>query len=124
MNGWLYIIKNGDLYKIGITKNFHSRMRQLKPDFVVAKLYSKDFKQLERDLHKRYKDVRIPQTEYFRLDHQQINEIKKRISNFYYPNNITIGILIRSISLTIILFSFLYLFLSLTINDLSYKLFI
>ena len=75
MTGWLYLIKNGDLYKIGITSNFDRRMRQLKPDCIVAKLYSKEFKKLERELHKKYKNVRIPQTEYFRLDHFQINEI-------------------------------------------------
>ena len=44
MKGWLYLIKNGDLYKIGITRNFDNRMRQLNPDSIVAKLYSNDFK--------------------------------------------------------------------------------
>ena len=77
MSGWLYLIRNKDLYKIGITKNFENRMRQLKPDYIVAKLYSRDFKQLEKELHKRYKKVRIPQTEYFRLDQKQIKQIHK-----------------------------------------------
>ena len=40
MSGWLYLIRNRDLYKIGITKKFESRMRQLKPDNIVAKLAS------------------------------------------------------------------------------------
>ena len=35
MSGWLYLIRNRDLYKIGITKNFDSRMRQLNPDNIV-----------------------------------------------------------------------------------------
>ena len=51
MSGWLYLIRNRDLYKIGITKNFDNRMRQLKPDNVVAKLYSSDFAKLEKKLH-------------------------------------------------------------------------
>ena len=28
MSGWLYLIKNKDLYKIGITKNLENRMRE------------------------------------------------------------------------------------------------
>ena len=48
MSGWLYIIRNGDLYKIGITKNIEQSMRQLRPDYIVSKLFSSDFKQLER----------------------------------------------------------------------------
>ena len=59
MSGWLYLIRNRDLYKIGITRNFESRMRQLKPDNVVAKLYTSEFMKIERELHKRYKKYRI-----------------------------------------------------------------
>ena len=76
MNGWLYLIRNRDLYKIGITKNFEKRMQQLKPDSVVAKLYSRDFLKLERELHNRYKQFRIPQTEYFRLRQYHLQERK------------------------------------------------
>ena len=119
MIGWLYIIKNGDLYKIGITRNFENRMCQLKPDHVVAKLYSRDFKKLEREFHKRYRNVRIPQTEYFRLDHIQIKEIKHRINSFYYPKGITFWIFLRSISLLFVICLFLLLFLALNINDIN-----
>ena len=77
MKGWLYLIRNRDLYKIGITKNFENRMRQLKPDNVVAKFYTADFVKLERELHNRYKKFRIPQTEYFRLENSHVKEIKQ-----------------------------------------------
>ena len=119
MRGWLYLIKNGDLYKIGITKNLDSRMRQLKPDSILAKLYSTDFKQLEREFHKRYKNVRIPQTEYFRLDDFQIKDIKQRISKLSYPMSITFWIFIKSIYLLLLLFLFLVLIISLFINDIN-----
>ena len=59
MSGWLYLIKNGDLYKIGVTRNFENRMKQLKPDYVVARLYSFNYRQLEKEFHKRYKGVRF-----------------------------------------------------------------
>ena len=75
MSGWLYLIRNRDLYKIGITKNFENRMRQLKPDNVVAKFYTPDFMKLERELHNRYKKFRIPQTEYFRLKNYQLKAV-------------------------------------------------
>ena len=77
MSGWLYLIRNRDLYKIGITKNFENRMRQLKPDNVVAKFYTADFVKLERELHNRYKKFRIPQTEYFRLEQHHLPYLLK-----------------------------------------------
>jgi len=117
MRGWVYLIKNGDLYKIGITRKFENRMRQLKPDYVVAKLYSTHFMVLEKEFHKRYKKVRIPQTEYFRLDRTHIKEIKQRLKNFHYPISITFDIFVNSISYVLILFVLLLLFNSLSIND-------
>ena len=101
MIGWLYLIRNKDLYKIGITKNFENRMRQLKPDDVVIKLYSRDFLRLERELHKRYKKYRIPQTEYFRLEDHHLKEIKIRLSQLEYPLKIVSGLFIKSLFIII-----------------------
>jgi len=119
MTGWLYIIKNGDLYKIGITKNIDRRMRELKPDYIVAKLYSRDFKELEKEFHKKFKKFRIPQTEYFRLDHIQIREIKQRISKLNSPIIITFSIVIETILFLLILFLTVFSFISLYINNLK-----
>jgi len=119
MSGWLYLIRNRDLYKIGITKNFENRMRQLKPDNVVAKFYTSDFVKLERELHNRYKKFRIPQTEYFRLKNSHINEIKQRISILNYPLSLTFGICIKSILLLLLFFILTLVVISLYINDLN-----
>ena len=119
MSGWLYLIRNRDLYKIGITKNFENRMRQLKPDIVVAKFYTADFVKLERELHNRYKKLRIPQTEYFRLKNSHIKEIKKRIYILNYPLNLTLGICIKSILLLFLLFFLTLVVISLYINNLN-----
>ena len=119
MSGWLYLIKNRDLYKIGITKNFENRMRQLKPDNVVAKLFTSDFVKLEKELHKRYKKFRIPQTEYFRLENSHVKEIKQRIYILNYPLSLTFGICIKSILLILLLFFLTVVVISLYINDLS-----
>ena len=117
MSGWLYLIRNRDLYKIGITKNFDNRMRQLKPDNVVAKFYTADFVKLERELHNRYKKLRIPQTEYFRLENSHIKEIKKRIYILNYPLSLTFGICIKSILLLLFIFFLTLLVISLYINN-------
>ena len=119
MSGWLYLIRNRDLYKIGITKNFENRMRQLKPDNVVAKFYTADFVKLERELHNRYKKFRIPQTEYFRLENYHIKEIKKRIYMLNYPLSLTFGICIKSILLLLLFFFLTVVVISLYINDLN-----
>ena len=119
MSGWLYLIRNRDLYKIGITKNFENRMRQLKPDNVVAKFYTADFVKLERELHNRYKKFRIPQTEYFRLEKSHVKEIKQRIYILNYPLSLTFGICIKSILLLLFIFFLTLLVISLYINDLN-----
>ena len=119
MSGWLYLIRNRDLYKIGITKNFEKRMRQLKPDNVVAKLYTSDFLKLERELHNRYKKIRIPQTEYFRLKDHHVKEIKQRIYQLDYPLSLFLGVFIKSFFITIFIFFLLMIVLSLNINDIN-----
>ena len=119
MSGWLYLIRNRDLYKIGITKNFENRMRRLKPDNVVAKLYTRDFLKLERELHHRYKEFRIPQTEYFRLQDYHLREIKQRISKLDYPMSLIFIIFIKSLLLIMLIFFLLFLSLSLNINDVN-----
>ena len=117
MSGWLYLIRNRGLHKIGITKNFENRMRQLKPDNVVAKLYTSDFLKLERELHNRYKKYRIPQTEYFRLKDCHIQEIKQRISKLDFPMSLIIGIFIKTLLFILLLFFLTLVFISLNIND-------
>ena len=119
MSGWLYLIRNRDLYKIGITKNFENRMRQLKPDSIVAKLYSNDFLKLERELHKRYTKYRIPQTEYFRLDDYHVKEIKQRISKLDYPIIVNYLIFTKSLLFTLLIFFLILIFISLSINDIN-----
>ena len=81
MSGWIYLIRNGGLHKIGITQNFEQRMNQLKPDDIVAKKKTDNYVELERQLHNEYAAVRPPQTEYFRLTSSGVNQVKKTINN-------------------------------------------
>lgn len=120
MNGWLYLIQNGNLYKIGITRKFNTRMRQLKPDNIIAKLYSSNFRQLERELHKKYHSVRIPQTEYFRLNAYQVKEIKEKLIKLYYPSGIASGVFKKVLLLLLFFFVSLILIISLNSNNIRY----
>ena len=119
MRGWIYLIKNRYLYKIGITRKFDNRMRQLRPDNVVLKLFTSDFIKLERELHNRYKKFRIPQTEYFRLEPYHLKEIKQRISNLDYPISLTIEIFVKVVLFILLLFFLILIFFSLNINDID-----
>ncbi len=73
--GFVYLIRNDDIYKIGITDNLLRRFNQLKPDEVLNVVRCSNFEKLEKDLHKKFKEFRIPQTEYFRLNKNQIEEV-------------------------------------------------
>ena len=87
MSGWVYLIRNGDLHKIGITQNLEQRMKTLKPDEIVRTYKSEDYEALEKQLHKRYKNVRIPQTEYFRLQEGQLEDCKAALEGGYRSEN-------------------------------------
>ena len=82
MNGFVYLIRNKDLYKIGITQNLDQRMSQLKPDEIISVLETQNYDQIEKDLHQKYKDVRIPQAEYFRLTFSQATDCKMFLDSY------------------------------------------
>ena len=73
--GFVYLIRNQDIYKIGITDNLLRRFNQLKPDEVLNVVRCSNFESLEKELHKKFKEYRIPQTEYFRLSKNQIEQV-------------------------------------------------
>ena len=73
--GYVYFVRNGELFKIGITENMLRRLRELVPDELLNVVRCSNFQEVERELHRRFKDVRLPQTEYFRLSDQQVQEV-------------------------------------------------
>tara|TARA_S200000501_G_scaffold372554_1_gene417798 strand:- start:570 stop:1601 length:1032 start_codon:yes stop_codon:yes gene_type:complete len=77
--GFVYFIRNKDIYKIGITQNMLQRMEQLKPDELLDSIRCINYKELEREIHSKFKGCRIPQTEYFRLDKKEIKEIHQML---------------------------------------------
>ena len=45
---------------------------------IIDVIKCSNFRELEKDLHREYKECRIPQTEYFRLDENQLIEVSKK----------------------------------------------
>ena len=80
MAGIIYLIRNDAFHKIGTTKNLQRRMKELKPDKIIRTLERTDYREIEKELHRKYKDVRLPQSEYFRLTKSQLDECTKRLS--------------------------------------------
>ena len=60
--GFVYLIRNDDIFKIGITDNLLRRFNQLKPDEVLNVIRCSNYENLEKELHKKFKKNRIPQT--------------------------------------------------------------
>ena len=73
--GFVYFIRNKDLFKIGVTENILRRLKQLAPDELLNVVRCSNFQEVEREPHRKFKDVRLPQTEYFRLSDQQVQEV-------------------------------------------------
>ncbi len=65
--GFLYIIKNRGLTKIGITVDIRRRMKELKPDRVCQVVKLPREKELEKQLHRLFADKRLRGSEYFSL---------------------------------------------------------
>ncbi len=79
--GFVYFIRNKDIHKIGITQNMLQRMEQLKPDELLDMVRCSNYKELEREIHNKFKGCRIPQTEYFRLEKEEIAEIHQLLKD-------------------------------------------
>ena len=85
MSGFVYLVKNGGLYKLGCTTNLKSEASKMKPGEIIASFKTNDPKSFEVRLLRLYKKKRIPDTNYFRLSESEVNNCKKHLegkSNF------------------------------------------
>jgi len=78
--GFVYFVRNDDIYKIGITNDLIRRFDQLKPDEVINTIRCSNYESLELDLHKKFKKYRIPQTEYFRLTPNLVEQVNSKMT--------------------------------------------
>ncbi len=85
MSGFVYLMKNGDLYKLGCATNLESETSKMKPGEIISYFKTNDPKSFEVRLLRLYKKKRIPDTNYFRLSESEVNDCKKHLegkSNF------------------------------------------
>ena len=78
-SGFVYFIRNEDIYKIGITDNLMRRMKELEADEIINTIKCANYESLEKDLHKEFKEYRIPQTEYFRLTPELVEKVNQKM---------------------------------------------
>ena len=83
--GFVYFVRNDEIFKIGITDNLLRRMKELKPDEVLNVVRCSNYQEIEKSMHAHFKNRRIPQTEYFRLDAAEVEEahaMMTKLANF------------------------------------------
>ena len=76
MSGYVYLIRVGELYRIGKTSNLDKKIKKLKPDELINSILIKEPETLEARLLRKYKSTRIPETGYLKLSKKQLSECK------------------------------------------------
>ena len=79
MSEFVYLMKNGDLYKIGCTSDLESEASKMKPGEIISSFNTKYPKSFEARLLRLYKKKRIPDTNYFRLSESELANCKKHL---------------------------------------------
>tara|TARA_B100000965_G_scaffold285823_1_gene243718 strand:+ start:177 stop:737 length:561 start_codon:yes stop_codon:yes gene_type:complete len=79
MSEFVYLMKNGDLYKIDCTSDLESEGSKMKPGKIISSLKTKDHKSFEARLLRLYRKKRIPDTNYFRLSESEVDNCKKHL---------------------------------------------
>ena len=79
MAEFVYLMKNGDLYKLGCTSNLETESSKMKPGKIISSFKTNYHKSFEARLLRLYKKKRIPGTNYFRLSEQEIDNCKKHL---------------------------------------------
>ena len=100
--GWLYVVNHPNApsqVKIGITERPESRMKELGNTAILARVPVMKPREKEQLLHNRFAPQRVPQTEYFQLDDQQLEfvlnacnswmgEVRKLIVEPHIPESV------------------------------------
>ncbi len=78
MSGHVYLIRVGELYRIGTTDNLEKKLKKLNPDELLSSIITKEPETLKARLLRKYKYQRIPETGYLKLTKRQLSECKKQ----------------------------------------------
>ena len=78
MSGYVYLIRVGDLYRIGKAENLDKKLKKLRPDELLSSILTKEPETLEARLLRKYRYQRIPDTGYLKLSKNQLSECKRQ----------------------------------------------
>ncbi len=76
MPSYVYLIQNGDLFNIGVTKNLERTRIDLRPGELIAFSITEKPDQLINNLKKLYIDNKLPGSDYYRLANSQAKECR------------------------------------------------
>ena len=79
MSEFIYLMKNGDLYKLGRTSDLENESLKLKPGKIISSFNASDPKSFEARLIRLYKKKRLPGTNYFRLSESEVENCKNHL---------------------------------------------
>ena len=79
MSEFIYLMKNGDLYKLGCTRDLENEASKLKPGEIISSFETSYPKSFQARLLRLYKKKRIPDTSYFRLSDREVESCKKHL---------------------------------------------
>ena len=79
MSGFVYLMKNGDLYKLGCASNLESEANKMKPGRIISSFKTKEPKSFEARLLRIYRKKRVPDTRYFRLSETEVDNCKNHL---------------------------------------------
>ena len=85
-SGWLYAIRaeNADgLVKLGKTGRPSGRLAELQGPEVLAMVFCLDYSAEETKLHRKFQAKRLPQTEYFRLNEEELSEALETLKGLH-----------------------------------------
>ena len=90
MASYVYLIRNGDLFNIGITNNLERTRIDLRPGELLAFLITEKPEPLINNLRKIYMDNRLPGSDYYRLANSQVKECRSFLEgdgakNYFQP---------------------------------------
>ena len=86
--GWLYVVTHANaqgLVKIGITDRPEKRMGELGNLTVLARVPLRHPRRHEHRLHARYHAKRVPQTEWYALDEEELTDLFLRLEQLARP---------------------------------------
>jgi len=112
MSGYVYLIRIGELYRIGKADNLEKKIKKLKPDELLSSILTKEPETLEARLLRKFKKQRIPETGYLKLTKRQLSECKRQFElKGNLPHTLEAEVSI-TLSASFILFLVTFLFLN------------